>query len=108
MMITDSGVILYNDGQFPQIRVTVRKGEEKVYDIDDRRSTMKRVQAELEKADEADKDERILAIVLGEKATKEICESDISMRDFNTLVKRIMSIITGESVEQLEQNAKNA
>lgn len=107
MIITDSGVTLYNDGNFPQIRVTVRGGEQKVYDIDDRRSTMKKVQAELEKVDEGDKDEKILEIVLGKKAAKEICESDISMKDFNLLVKQIMAIITGETVEQLEANAKN-
>lgn len=106
-MITDSGITLYNDGQFPKIRVTVRAGEERVYDIDDRRSTMKKVQAEIEKTEETDKDERILEIVLGKKAAKEILESDISMRGFNMLVKQIMSIITGESVEQLEANAKN-
>ena len=106
-MITDSGVTLYNDGQYPKIRVTVRPGEEKVYDIDDRRSTMKKVQTELEKADEADKDEKILEIVLGKKAAKEILESDISMKGFNMLVKQIMAIITGESIETLEANAKN-
>lgn len=108
MMITNSGVTLYNDGQFPQIRVTVRKGEEKLYDVDDRRSTMKRVQKLMETAEESEKDELILQTVLGEKAAKEICDSDISMRDYNTLVRQIMSIITGESVEQLEANAKNA
>lgn len=108
MMIKDSNVILFNDGQFPQIRVTVRKGEERLFDIDDRRKTMKQVQAILEDADGADKDEAILAVVLGEKAANEILESDISMKDFNFLVKQIMAIITGETVEQLEANAKNA
>lgn len=107
MMIKDSNVILFNDGQFPQIRVTVRKGEERLFDIDDRRKTMKQVQAILE-TESADKDEEILAVVLGEKAAKEIIESDISMKDFNSLVKQIMAIITGETVEQLEANAKNA
>lgn len=107
MIITDSGVTLYNDGQFPQIRVTVKKGEQKLFDVDDRRSTMKKVQAELEKSEETDKDEKILEIVLGKQNAKEILESDISMRDFNLLVKQIMSIITGETVEQLEANAKN-
>ena len=106
-MIKDSNVILFNDGQFPQIRVTVRKGEERLFDIDDRRKTMKQVQAILE-TESADKDEEILAVVLGEKAAKEIIESDISMKDFNSLVKQIMAIITGETVEQLEANAKNA
>lgn len=107
MMITDSGISLYNDGNFPKIRVTVRAGEERVYDIDDRRSTMKKVQAEIEKADDENKDEKILEIVLGKKAAKEILESDISMRDFNLLVKQIMAIITGETIEQLEANTKN-
>ena len=87
--------------------MTVRAGEERVYDVDDRRSTMKKVQAEIEKAEDANKDEKILEIVLGKKAAKEICESDISMRGFNLLVKQIMAIITGETVEQLEANAKN-
>lgn len=108
MIITDSGVTLYNDGQFPQVRVTVRKGEEKVYDIDDRRKTMKEVQKAIETTDDDNKDEKILEIVLGKKAAKEICDSDISMKDFNNLVKTIMSIITGESIEQLEVNSKNA
>lgn len=107
MMITDSGVTLYNDGQYPKIRVTVRPGEEKVYDIDDRRSTMKKVQAEIEKVDDSDKDEKILEIVLGKKAAKEITDSDISMKAYNHLVKQIMAIITGESIETLEANAKN-
>jgi len=86
----------------------VRKGEERLYDIDDRRKTMKQVQTILEDSEIAEKDEAILAIVLGEKAAKEIIDSDISMKDFNYLVKQIMAIITGETVEQLEANAKNA
>lgn len=107
MFITDSGVTLYNDGQFPKIRVTVKDGEQKLFDVDDRRSTMKKVQAELEKSEDTDKDEKILEIVLGKQNAKEILASDISMKDFNLLVKQIMSIITGETVEQLEANAKN-
>lgn len=107
MMITDSNVALYNDGQFPQIRVTVRAGEQKLYSIDDRRKTMKKVQAIIDSGADDDKDEKILEVVLGKAAAKEICDSDISIKDFNGLVKTIMSIITGESVEQLEANAKN-
>ena len=106
-MITDSGVTLYNDGQYPKIRVTVRAGEERTYDIDDRRSTIKKVQAAIEKVDDSDKDEKILEIVLGKKAAKEITDSDISMKAYNHLVKQIMAIITGESIETLEANAKN-
>ena len=107
MMITDSGVKLYNDGQFPRIRVTVRDGEERVYDIDDRRSTVKKINDIINNTDSDKQDEEILVLVLGKKATKEICDSDISMKDFNSLVKQIMSIVTGESVEQMEARSKN-
>ena len=107
MMITDSNVQLYNDGQLPKVRVTVRAGEQKVYDVDDRRKTMKKVQTILNGVKDDEQDEKILEVVLGKAAAKEICDSDINIRDFNALIKTIMSIITGESVEQLEANAKN-
>ena len=107
MMITDSNVALYNEGQFPQIRVTVRAGEQKLYSIDDRRKTMKKVQAILDGGKDEEQDEKILEVVLGKPAAREICDSDISIKDFQHLVKTIMAIITGETVEQLEANAKN-
>lgn len=106
-MITDSGVKLYNDGQYPRIRVTVRDGEEKIYDIDDRRSTVKKIDKIINEIDPAEQDEKILELLIGKKAAKEICDSDISMRGFNTLVKQVMSIVTGESIEQMEARAKN-
>lgn len=107
MMITDSNASLYNDGQFPKVRVNVRPGEQKTYDVDDRRKTMKKVQEVINGAKDDEQDEKILEIVLGKAAAKEICDSDISIKDFNALIKTIMSIITGETVEQLEANAKN-
>ena len=106
-MITDSGVTLYNDGQYPKIRVTVRPGEEKVYDIDDRRSTAKKVNKIFQKDESDDQDAEVLETVLGKKAAKEILESDISNKDFTHLIKQIMAIIAGESIETLEANAKN-
>lgn len=98
MRIIDTGItkeILTGDNH-PQLKVM-----DKLYTVDDRKSTFDKIQ-NLEEKD----DKKIFELALGKKETKEIMEMDLPVKYYNHLMFCLMGAITGEDADELEKRAK--
>lgn len=103
MRIIDTGDKILTGDNHPQLKIG-----DKLYLVDDRKSTWDKIQ-EVQNDDTIEnKDEKILILALGEEAVKEICNESITFSGFTALSFFIMSAITGEDYEELRRVAKNA
>ena len=99
-IIDTQGNILTGDNH-PQLKIG-----DKLYLVDDRRSTFKKIQAVQESGIE-DADEEIIRLALGkEKADELLNNDDLTFQDFNNLTFYIMAAITGEDYEELKKAAR--
>ena len=105
MRIIDTGNKILTGDNHPQLKIG-----DKLYIVDDRKSTWDKIQAI--QADDSiegkEQDEEILILALGEKAVDELVTPEISFQGFNALVFYVMAAITGEDYDELVQAAKNA
>lgn len=83
----------------PEIRIG-----EKVYPVDDRKNTVKKVLKlfEDESGIDMDKSDEALKIAFGENY-KEIEELDLSFNAYQELIETVMSAMTGEEPEDLKK-----
>lgn len=86
-------------------RPKLKLAEDKVYEIDDRKNTIIKMENTLKNSDINDLDflDKIIGLLLGEKAVKEIDEMDLSISDYQTIVIAIMASIQELEFEEAKQ-----
>lgn len=104
MRIIDTGDKILSGDCHPQLKIG-----NKLYTVDDRKSTWDKIQ-EIQ-ADESipddKKDEKLLTLALGKDAYKEITgDKDFSVSGNTALIFYVMSAITGEDYEELKKAAR--
>lgn len=100
-IIDTEGKIISGDGR-PQLKIG-----DKLYTVDDRRSTWKKIQKLQEDSSVAEPDEEIIRLALGKKAANELLNDDsLTFSGFNELTFYIMAAITGEDYEDLKKEAR--
>lgn len=102
-IIDTKGAILSGDDH-PSLKIG-----DKLYVVDDRKSTWDKIQ-ELQNASDtpdADKEKGILELALGKENSKEILENpELTVSGYTALTFYVMSAITGESYDDLVKAAK--
>lgn len=85
-------------------RPKLKLAEDKVYDIDDRKNTIILLNQKMQDSNTNDINamDEMIAIVLGEKAAKEIDEMNLPMAAYNSIMVAIMAAVTGEDYEVAE------
>lgn len=86
-------------------RPKLKLAEDKIYEIDDRKNTIIKMENTLKNSDINDLNflDEIIKLLLGEKAAKEIDEMDLSISDYQTIVIAIMA-----SIQEMEfEEARN-
>lgn len=99
MRIIDTGDAILSGDNHPQLKIG-----DKLYLVDDRKSTWDKIQQVQEDGGD---DVEILRLALGEDATKELIDnSDITVSGYTNLSYYVMAAITGEDYEDLKKAAK--
>ena len=101
-IIDTKGDILTGDNH-PQLKIG-----DKLYLVDDRLSTFKKIQNIRENSSEDDDvDEEIVKLALGKDAANELLKkNDITFQGFANLTFFILSAITGQDYEELKKEAR--
>jgi len=101
MRIIDTGDAILSGDNHPQLKIG-----DKLYLVDDRKSTWDKIQQVQEKGGD-NVDAEILALALGKEAVAELVNnSDISVSGYTNLSFYVMAAITGEDYEDLKKAAK--
>lgn len=101
MRIIDTGDAILSGDNHPQLKIG-----DKLYLVDDRKSTWDKIQQAQEKGGD-NSDMEILALALGKEAVAELVNnSDISVSGYTNLSFYVMAAITGEDYEDLKKAAK--
>lgn len=101
MRIIDTGDAILSCDNHPQLKIG-----DKLYLVDDRKSTWDKIQQVQEKGGD-NVDAEILALALGKEAVAELVNnSDISVSGYTNLSFYVMAAITGEDYEDLKKAAK--
>lgn len=103
MRIIDTGDKILTGDNHPQLKIG-----DKLYIVDDRKSTWDKIQAIQSDDNIEDKDTEVLALALGNEALEEILAKELSWQGFTALTFYVMSAITGEDYEEIRRAAKNA
>lgn len=100
-IIDTKGTILTGDNH-PSLKIG-----DKLYTVDDRKSTWDKIQAVQTDPNTKDADIAALELALGKKALKEIMETDggITLEGFQNLTFHVMAAITGQDYETLKKEA---
>ena len=102
MRIIDTEDKILSGDNHPQLKIG-----NKLYTVDDRKSTWDKIQKIQEDDNFEDKDIAILKLALGEKEMAEILENDeLSASGFINLTFFVMSAITGEDYDELKKAAR--
>lgn len=90
------------DGALLTERPEIRLGD-KVYPVDDRKSTFDRVAKRSDGADRGDLQvmDDVLKMTLGEDAAEEIAAMDLPFPAYMRLFETVMAVITGETPEDV-------
>lgn len=85
-------------------RPKIKLAEDKIYEVDNRKNTILKMQQMLQKADIDDLDflDEAIEMLLGEKAAKDIDEMDLSIAAYQTIFITIMAAIQEIEYEQAE------
>lgn len=85
-------------------RPKLKLAEDKVYEIDDRKNTILKLDQKMKSGDIEDLAfiDEVIKMTLGEEAAKEISEMDLSMSAYQNIMIEIMAAIMGESFEEAE------
>lgn len=101
MRIIDTGDAILSGDNHPQLKIG-----DKLYLVDDRKSTWDKIQQAQEKGGD-NVDAEILVLALGKEAVAELVNnSDISVSGYTNLSFYVMAAITGEDYEDLKKAAK--
>lgn len=101
MRIIDTGDAILSGDNHPQLKIG-----DKLYLVDDRKSTWDKIQQVQEKGGD-NSDMEILTLALGKEAVAELVNnSDISVSGYTNLSFYVMAAITGEDYEDLKKAAK--
>lgn len=101
MRIIDTGDAILSGDNHPQLKIG-----DKLYLVDDRKSTWDKIQQVQEKGGD-NVDTEILVLALGKEAVAELVNnSDISVSGYTNLSFYVMAAITGEDYEDLKKAAK--
>lgn len=101
MRIIDTGDAILSGDNHPQLKIG-----DKLYLVDDRKSTWDKIQQVQGKGGD-NVDAEILALALGKEAVAELVNnSDISVSGYTNLSFYVMAAITGEDYEDLKKAAK--
>lgn len=99
MRIIDTGNKILTGDNHPQLKIG-----NKLYTVDDRKSTFDKIQAiqsDVDKTD-AEKERALFELSLGKKEAKEILDMDLSVEGYQNLVFYIMSSIVGKDFEEFK------
>ena len=99
-IISSDGKIITGDN-FPSIQIG-----DKLYPVDNRRSTYKKIQKIDPASEKLDPDEELLKLALGEENAKELIEKDMDVESFSNLTFLVMSAITGDDYDELKKAAR--
>lgn len=101
MRIIDTKILTGDN--HPQLKV-----QDKLYTVDDRKSTFDKIQAVQENRElsTGEKDLQIFELALGKKEAKEIMALDLSFQDYVYFTYCIMGAITGEDPDKLMEESK--
>lgn len=100
MRIIDTKILTGDN--HPQLKVL-----DKLYVVDDRKSTFDKIQ-EVQKDEsisEKDRDRKVFELALGKKEAKEILELDLSVKEYIYFTYCVLGAITGEDPEKLMNDA---
>ena len=101
MRIIDTGDAILSGDNHPQLKIG-----DKLYLVDDRKSTWDKIQ-QVQKRGGDNVDAEILVLALGKEAVAELVNnSDISVSGYTNLSFYVMAAITGEDYEDLKKAAK--
>jgi hypothetical protein len=101
MRIIDTGDAILSGDNHPQLKIG-----DKLYLVDDRKSTWDKIQ-QVQESGGDNVDAEILALALGKEAVAELVNnSDISVSGYTNLSFYVMAAITGEDYEDLKKAAK--
>lgn len=101
MRIIDTGDAILSGDNHPQLKIG-----DKLYLVDDRKSTWDKIQQVRERGGD-NVDAEILALALGKEAVAELVNnSDIFVSGYTNLSFYVMAAITGEDYEDLKKAAK--
>ena len=101
MRIIDTGDAILSGDNHPQLKIG-----DKLYLVDDRKSTWDKIQQAQEKGGD-NSDMEILTLALGKEAVDELVNnSNISVSGYTNLSFYVMAAITGEDYEDLKKAAK--
>lgn len=101
MRIIDTKIL--SGDNHPQLKVG-----DKLYTVDDRKSTFDKVQEAQANPELTDKEKEmaVFELTLGKKETKEIMDLDMSVQEYQYFTYCIMAAITGVEPEELMNEAK--
>ena len=101
MRIIDTGDAILAGDNHPQLKIG-----DKLYLVDDRKSTWDKIQ-QVQKRGGDNADAEILALALGKEAVAELDNnSDLSVSGYTNLSFYVLAAITGEDYEDLKKAAK--
>ncbi len=100
MRIIDTENKILSGDNHPQLKIGDR-----LYTVDDRKSTWDKIQALQDDESVSDKDIEILNLALGKKETKEILSNELTVEGYTNLTFFVMAAITGEDFETLKKAA---
>lgn len=101
-IISTDGKIITGDN-FPSLQIG-----DKLYPVDNRMSTYKKIQAISADASVADPDEAMLRLALGEDNAQEIIDMDLNVESFTNLTFLVMATVIGEDYESYKERALKA
>ena len=91
-------------------RPKLKLAEDKIYEIDNRKNTILKMQQKLQEADIDDLAflDEVIEMLLGEEAAKELSEMDLSIANYQTIFITIMAAIQEIEYEQAEAMFRKA
>lgn len=101
MRIIDTENKILSGDNHPQLKIG-----DKLYTVDDRKSTWDKIQALQDDESVSDKDTAIFDLALGKKATEEILSLDLSVEGYTNLTFFVMAAITGEDFDELKKASR--
>src|SRR5690606_14621594 len=91
-------------GKLTNERPKIKLSEDKIYEIDDRKNTILKMNQKLQNADIDDIEviDEMVEMLLGKEAAKEIDGMNLSIASYQAIFIAIMAAITGEEYEIVE------
>jgi len=91
-------------------RPKIKLSEDKIYEIDDRKNTILKLNQKMQNANIEDVKfiDEMITTLLGEKAAKEIDGMNLSISNYQSIMIAIMAAITGEEYEVAEKRFRQS